>query len=795
MERTESKTHRLELTTDDMMQAHQADIELTYSRAHVRPKVREYVTSRTDYMEQMGECYGLIRQWMANPDHPLEKQMRIQHLNTLTEEQWEALIIRLTTDLCFYDRFTPVLEVAPALASALKWEGQRFAAIQTMGEMLACFHNAYIIDMDEIPAKGKGEQYGAMSLALMCNLELPSDLWEEIDNTRFMPPMVCKPRILTKNTDSPFITYRESVVLNGNMSDKKLPLDVINILNQTPLALDTNFMLAFPNEECMKPLDTEDKRHNWRCYERGAQQSTELTWGLANNNPDMPGAVYITNRLDGRERTYARAYERNPQGTGYQRSAMDFYQLEYIPVPVEWQHELEYELNWANNPFKEYSSEMEQPENMITLTPWEYLMVDLANNYGNDKCTFHERVEWAESNAHQLGALAEEKGLWKEYYMFMKGIMTVENVIKGKPTGYGMGLDAVCSGLQIMGCLTSCMSSCNITGLIDPDKHADAYTSVLHQMQSYIEGLPDSERQILKDCVMHTIYGSVTTPLIEYGTPDLDPTPESESFYDSMYDLAEGPMKLLEGLRDSWQPYAEYHSWQLPDGCHTHVRCVEKVEQRFVIDELWGKSFTSMYKDVVRKKNGVSIIANVIHSIDAFVMRTMVRRCTHHGHQTEMLQAAFDLLVEVQDQREEGTDTSTLTDNRRALTKDEPFKMFLDRFERCEYADTGIAEFITLDTVGHMSNEHIRAVGYSLQIMLTHKSFPVICVHDEFKCSPLYLNWLREHYRQIMAELCQAKVIEDILTQLNGRYFPRIGQKSENIALANIIRKSNYGLG
>jgi len=44
---------------------------------------------------------------------------------------------------------------------------------------------------------------------------------------------------------------------------------------------------------------------------------------------------------------------------------------------------------------------------MKEFTGWEYLLIDVANNFGLDKLRFEERITWANHNLSNLEELAE----------------------------------------------------------------------------------------------------------------------------------------------------------------------------------------------------------------------------------------------------------------------------------------------------------------------------------------------------------------------------------------------------
>lgn len=112
---------------------------------------------------------------------------------------------------------------------------------------------------------------------------------------------------------------------------------------------------------------------------------------------------------------------------------------------------------------------------------WQYLLIDLANNYGLDKLLFEERIKWAEDNLTNLETLADQA---ETKPLYLKAVMAIRKAQQGLPTGHLVGLDACCSGVQIMSAMTGCVEGARSTGMIDPGVRADAYnrtTEVMNQ--------------------------------------------------------------------------------------------------------------------------------------------------------------------------------------------------------------------------------------------------------------------------------------------------------------------------
>ncbi len=121
---------------------------------------------------------------------------------------------------------------------------------------------------------------------------------------------------------------------------------------------------------------------------------------------------------------------------------------------------------------------------MVLYSGYEYLLIDIANNYGLDKQTFETRIQWTQDHLTELETL---RGDTKSRPLYLKAVMALRDAQKGIPSGHLVGFDAVCSGVQIMSVLTGCVAGATATGLVDPDVRADAYSSVTTAMTARID--------------------------------------------------------------------------------------------------------------------------------------------------------------------------------------------------------------------------------------------------------------------------------------------------------------------
>ena len=244
---------------------------------------------------------------------------------------------------------------------------------------------------------------------------------------------------------------------------------------------------------------------------------------------------------------------------------------------------------------------------MQQFSGFEYLLMDAANSYGLDKLLFEDRIQWGREHLDELESLT---GKAESAYLFMKSVAAIRKAQQGIPTGHLVALDAVCSGMQIMSAITGCISGARATGLVDPDRRADAYTEQTQRMQVILGSNIHVTRKDAKAALMTSFYGSKEQPKIIFG----EDTPELAAFYQACMEMAPGAYELLQELLDTWQPYALVHAWKLPDGYDARVKVMQREETRIEVDELDHASFTYEYYVNQGSKKGLSNVANVVHS-------------------------------------------------------------------------------------------------------------------------------------------------------------------------------------
>ena len=417
---------------------------------------------------------------------------------------------------------------------------------------------------------------------------------------------------------------------------------------------------------------------------------------------------------------------------------------------------------------------------MKEFTGWQYLLIDVANHFGLDKTTFETRIQWAEDNLDDLEGFVIDAA---EPELFTKTVMAIRSAQRGEQTGHLVAMDAVCSGIQIMSVLTGCVEGAKATGCVNPDVRADAYHLVSVAMNAALKamGLADVSfpRKIVKNAVMTRMYGSEKVPERHFGVM----TPELQAFYAACFKVAPGASVLLDELLGTWKPYALIHEWTLPDGFEAKVKVMKTViEEGIEVDELDHASFTYEYRVNEGKETGKSNAANVVHSVDAYLLRSLLRRCSYDEEGVSRISA----LVSAELLERASTGFSGHPD-----FADVDTWSHVLRFKATRMADTVILPYLNPMTVKALSTTHLQMLNRIMHMMLERKPCDVVTIHDSFASHPNHVNTVRYWYKELLAELADSEVLSDLMNQLHscaGYY----AKRSQN--LGAMIRKSNYAL-
>lgn len=386
---------------------------------------------------------------------------------------------------------------------------------------------------------------------------------------------------------------------------------------------------------------------------------------------------------------------------------------------------------------------------MQQFTGLQYLKMDIASAFGLDKKTWAERLQWFADNEAQL--LADVLGMAKqakEPAQLVAGVMAYQAALNGEPTGYLCGLDATSSGLQLLAILSGCSKSAEICNLIDTGNREDAYSIVHSRVEALLGGACPVDAKQSKQALMTHLYGSKAVPEEVYGTD----TSALRAFYTAINEELPGANQLNHDLLSLWNPEALAHEWTLPDGFDVRVKVMDTITHSYTF---LGRTYESREHVNRPKAEGLSIGANVVHSIDGMVVREMNRRCNydpmHVGRLLGLLSASSVGGV--------GT----------LRQKDLCLLRVLELADATGFMPAVVFEYIDEFNVNHLSDEQ-KAIVIDLINSLPEKPFHLLCIHDCFKFHANNGNAVREQYRNILVELAASEIMSNIASQIAGRH-------------------------
>ena len=284
--------------------------ELRFNRKHIDKKIREEIETNPDMRIKVEQGVALLMAYKAGTYYA-SKMRRIAQLDGL---DLPGMVMDLFVGIAYFQIPELYTSVTAQLASRLGFD-DKTAAITTVAEILAVLCQTDAFDI----TKGKRND----SLVLVSRIPLSSELLGFVENSNYLPPMVCTPLELTNNYSSGYLTHKDSLVLgSGNHHEGDLCLDVLNTMNQVALKLDTAFLCTV-EEEPTFALDTREKADQWAIFKKQSYAMYALLTQQGNK-------FYLTHKVDKRGRIYACGYHINTQGTSFKKASLEFVEEELV---------------------------------------------------------------------------------------------------------------------------------------------------------------------------------------------------------------------------------------------------------------------------------------------------------------------------------------------------------------------------------------------------------------------------------------------------------------------------------
>lgn len=275
------------------------------------------------------------------------------------------------------------------------------------------------------------------------------------------------------------------------------------------------------------------------------------------------------------------------------------------------------------------------------MTPMEYILIDIANTAGYDKLSYEDRISKAKGivESVQNGSLTVEE-LMSSCSESPFELRNAINAYLNNDDTHVVGLDAVNQALQLYGVLTGDLATASLASL-GVNSRTDAYQILADELNNRI-GTTLFNRKNCKKGLMVTLYGSMfghdkileamemvsqEELAIKVGVQYTDDW-FKEEFESAMYRIAPKAMEAMKILQDLNNENIGTYNWTLPDGfiVKYDVKSVQNVEVKR--KSRGGVTFTysGSHKVYAPSKYNRGMSPNIIHSIDGYIAREMVRR-------------------------------------------------------------------------------------------------------------------------------------------------------------------------
>ncbi len=281
-----------------------------YNRKHIDTKIREEILGNDMMLAKVEHGVKLVEAYKEGAYYA-SKAKRIAQLGNMDVK---ALVIDCFVGVAYSLRPELYTSVTAQMSARLNFS-DRAEAITTVAELLAVLCQTDAFDITKATKMA--------SLFLVSKIPLSDKLLEFIENSQYLPPMVCEPLKLSHNHSSGYLTHNDSLILgSGNHHDGDLCLDVLNVINQVAFQLDTQF-LSTVEEEPTFELDDQEKTDQWIRFKKQSYRFYTLMATQGNR-------FYFNNKVDKRGRIYACGYHLNPQGSSFKKAMLELTNEEVV---------------------------------------------------------------------------------------------------------------------------------------------------------------------------------------------------------------------------------------------------------------------------------------------------------------------------------------------------------------------------------------------------------------------------------------------------------------------------------
>ncbi|CAA0365582.1 hypothetical protein ALT721_800047 [Alteromonas alvinellae] len=291
---------------------YQRYVETKHSKKQINKVILNDLTAEQSMIDLIASTADALTQWLHG-DYYHSKEARLAQLHERDMEIVVTEILCQTAVLTDPVEFTSIVgQCAGVLKMSDKYEG-----IVTTAEIMAVMSEHDYFDIDKIDS-----DEGAV-LYLINNIELSEQVMKHIHETKYLPPMVVRPDVVTRNFDNDLLTEKSSMILGkGTHHDEDICLDSINLFNSVPLCLNERILTRLSEKPKNPDMDADTKRQ-WLTFVTDSYRTYRDLIQVGNE-------FYERHKVDKRGRTYAQGYHVSTQGNQFRKAIVEFAEKEVI---------------------------------------------------------------------------------------------------------------------------------------------------------------------------------------------------------------------------------------------------------------------------------------------------------------------------------------------------------------------------------------------------------------------------------------------------------------------------------
>lgn len=318
----------------------------------------------------------------------------------------------------------------------------------------------------------------------------------------------------------------------------------------------------------------------------------------------------------------------------------------------------------------------------------------------------------------------------------------VIDTLAGKPTGYLAKLDTKQSGLLLQSMILR--DEIALETLLSD---IDIYTWFIKKLNI------DISRKKIKKIVIPRYYGSEIGIIIKF--EQLGHKEKAFEFFKLYAELLPKCDQLRQIMLDAWNWGKDSYHWITPDLGECNQAVQELAEEgtwsKVVSKFNWGTRDHGMcYANAYIPHKGCrpfgkdgtrSLGANLIHSLDAYVLRELVRRCSQADRYTEIW---FKL--------------GKATQNGILFSKDPKVQKFYDFWKKTGIPSLRVLEYISAGD--NLPVEYYNAIGKGVRRLPECRFDIYFTVHDEFACKVNYADLMQKQFNYIISDIYQGHYLD-----------------------------------